>query len=92
MSAQISLRRHPLVRDIAIGGAFIVLWLNLHLAAVVFETAAGSSAWYPARGLSLALLMIFGLRFAPAVFIASLLGGIRYHLPGHPGAWLGPRR
>ncbi|WP_119155113.1 ATP-binding protein [Caldimonas tepidiphila] len=64
--------------------AFLMLWLNLHWLAVIYETAPGSSAWYPARGLSLALLLIGGLRFAPVVAVASLVGGISYHLPDHP--------
>lgn len=79
----------PMLRYLAVSAVFCVVWLNLHLAAAVFEIAPMASVWYPARGLSLALLLIFGLPYAPALFVASLIGGVDYHLPAHPENWLG---
>lgn len=84
MPSPLSILRYSLI---TIG--FCALWLGLHWLAAIFEAAPGASIWYAARGLSLALLLVFGLHYAPALFISSLLGGIGYHLPEHPGNWLG---
>jgi hypothetical protein len=48
-------------RYLAISATFCLLWINLHWAAVVFEAAPGASVWYPARGLRLALLLVFAV-------------------------------
>lgn len=84
-------RRRPvpaLAVDLVVGVGFVLMWLNLHTLAVALETAPGASAWYPARGLGLALLLVFGARHVVSLAAASLIGGVAYHLPGHPLHWL----
>ena len=84
LRARLSASSGAILRYLIVAVVFTVLWLNLHWLAAAYETAPGSSAWYPARGLSLALLLIFGLRYAPVLLIGSLLAGAAYHLPEHP--------
>lgn len=64
------------VRPIIIAGyllAYVVLdWVSyIHPVAPYAITP-----WNPAPGLSLALLLIFGLRYAPALFVATLLAEV----------------
>jgi PAS domain S-box-containing protein len=54
--------------------AYFVLHLATHFGARFFEVGPGVSLWYPPAGLAMALLVLFGPRFAPVVFAANLAG------------------
>jgi PAS domain S-box-containing protein len=54
---------------------YLALFVLLDRAAVSFETMAGVSLWYPPAGLNLALLLIFGIRYAPAIPLAFSVSG-----------------
>lgn len=61
-----------MVRAFSIGLAFIVgyvvlAWLSRHYLVRPFAI----TAWYPAAGLAMGLLLVFGMRFWPALAIAS---------------------
>ncbi len=60
-------------RSIAIVGAYISGWLALDRAAVIFETAPEVSLFYTPPALDFVLLQVFGLRYLPALFLASLI-------------------
>jgi PAS domain S-box-containing protein len=62
-------------------GAFIVLDYFSHQ----FEGLHGIVAWYPPAGLTYALLLAFGVRFAPAVTIALFFSALFiYRMPQPP--------
>lgn len=50
--------------------AYLVSWLALDLAAENIRGTLDVSVWYPPAGLSVALLLVFGIRYAPAVAFA----------------------
>ena len=60
-------------RSVAIVGAYTFSWLALDRAAMLFETAAEVSLFYPPPALNFVLLQVFGLRYLPALFLASLI-------------------
>lgn len=63
-------RSGPTGRDYAtVALAYLLAWFVLDWAASFFEIAPKVSVWYPPVGLSLALLLIGGLRFAPVLFV-----------------------
>jgi signal transduction histidine kinase/integral membrane sensor domain MASE1/ActR/RegA family two-component response regulator len=63
--------------------AFVVLKWTLH----EFEIQPGLAIWYPPAGLSVALLLACGLRYAPAVFVAALASDLWVHR-GPLSPWL----
>jgi PAS domain S-box-containing protein len=67
--------RNPsaLRRSALIVAAYLGAFTVLDFLARAFEELPGVVAWYPAAGLSFALLLVFGVRFAPALAIASLI-------------------
>ncbi len=68
----------------------LLIYLLLHVvldhAARVFEVSPGVSLWYPPVGLSFAVVVIFGWRAMPAVFVAHLYSA--YIGSVEPGNWL----
>ncbi|MCY7321829.1 MAG: MASE1 domain-containing protein [Phormidesmis sp. CAN_BIN36] len=60
-------------RSAAIVGAYTLVWLALDRAAVLFETVPEVSLFYPPPALNFVLLQVFGLRYLPALFLASLV-------------------
>jgi two-component system, sporulation sensor kinase E len=74
--------RSPLSRIVhALSVTLIYLgaYLALDRAAAALELAHGVSIWYPPPGLTLAILLICGVRYAPMVAIAEgLLGVLRW--------------
>ena len=60
-------------RSIVIVFAYVVVWLALDRATQIFETAPEVSLFYPPPALSFVLLQVFGLRYLPALFLASLI-------------------
>ena len=69
---------------LAIVVGYGVLFFVLDNLAILFEVAPGVSLWYPSAGLNLALLLAFGRRYAPLVFIATLGSGLLIASPSLP--------
>ena len=67
---------------LAMGIAFVFVYLLLDRSTVYFQLWSGISAWYPPVGMALALLTDLGLSFAPWFLLAGCLAGIvNYHTP-----------
>jgi PAS domain S-box-containing protein len=63
---------------------FALLYLLLDRVTVFFQMWAGVSAWYPPVGLELALLIGFGLSYAPLMFVTGVIATIlNYHQSPH---------
>lgn len=59
--------------------SFVIgFWLLFQLAGL-FEVAPNVSAFYPAPALSVAFIAVYGLRYAPVIFVAATLGSFPYH-------------
>ena len=74
-----------------IAGVLVGYWTLFYLfdsASTVFEVAPGVSTWYPSAGLNLALIVVMGLRFLPAVFVASFVSGLWIADPPLPAVHL----
>ena len=55
---------------------YLGLWLALDALASVFQARQEVSLWYPPTGLSFALLLVFGLRYAPLLLLTDPLHGL----------------
>ncbi|PRY40209.1 diguanylate cyclase (GGDEF)-like protein [Geodermatophilus tzadiensis] len=64
--------RGPLIVSVA----YLGLWLGLDVVASVFQARQEVSLWYPPTGLSFALLLVFGLRYAPLLLLTDPLHGL----------------
>src|SRR3712207_4669690 len=64
--------RGPLIVSVA----YLGLWLGLDAVASVFQARQEVSLWYPPTGLSFALLLVFGLRYAPLLLLTNPLHGL----------------
>lgn len=73
-------------RHAILAAGYFVAWLVLDYVGFLFEVAPGVSPWYPPHGLSLALLMVFGPRFAPLLALGPAINGTLFWLPGQPVA------
>jgi PAS domain S-box-containing protein len=73
-SAQRAIDGPAIPRTALVCLAYFVLHLATHFGARFFEIGPGISLWYPPAGLAMALLVLFGPRFAPVVFAANLAG------------------
>jgi diguanylate cyclase (GGDEF)-like protein/PAS domain S-box-containing protein len=72
--------KHLIVRHILLSIAFVVLCLVLSQPSVIFVSRLGWSAWYPATGLVLALLLGVSPWYALLVcFTDALAGLVLYH-------------
>lgn len=81
------LRRNPrpLLRAASIVVAYLCGFIILDLYSHQFEELGGIVAWYPPAGLTYTLLLVFGVRFAPAVTIALLFSSLFiYRMPQAP--------
>jgi integral membrane sensor domain MASE1 len=61
--------RGPLIVSVV----YLALWLGLDAIASVFQARQEVSLWYPPTGLSFALLLVFGLRYAPLLLLTDPL-------------------
>jgi len=81
----------PIKRAALIVGCYLALYVLLDGASLVFRTDPVVSLWYLSDGVSLALLLAFGVRYAPAIVISSLITNfIIYPNPAPPAilvAW-----
>ncbi len=78
--AQRSLR--PLLRSALIVVAYLCAFIVLDLVSRQFEELRGIVAWYPPAGLTYVLLLVFGVRFTPAVTVALFVSSVFiYRMP-----------
>lgn len=86
ISQRLLARITPIWNPWRIGTAivFALLYLWLDRVTVFFQMWAGVSAWYPPVGLELALLIGFGISYAPLMFFAGIVASIvNYHQSPH---------
>lgn len=72
--SSVSPRRLLRVLGILLGYGVLFVAFDTH--ATFFEIAPGVSLWYPSAGLNLALVLIFGLWYTPAIFVALVASGL----------------
>ena len=60
-------------RAALIVGCYLCLYLLLDFAGLAFRTDPVVSIWYVADAASLALLLVFGVRYAPAIIVTALV-------------------
>src|SRR3712207_1171142 len=79
--------RGPLIVSVV----YLGLWLALDALASVFQARQEVSLWYPPTGLSFALLLVFGLRYAPLLLLTDPLHGLVVSGPdvSWVSVWLG---
>lgn len=53
--------------------AYLICWAALDQVALLFATAPEIFVWYPPTALDLALLLVFGLRYIPALFLNTFV-------------------
>jgi diguanylate cyclase (GGDEF)-like protein len=70
---------------------YLALWLGLDAIASLFQARQEVSLWYPPTGLSFALLLVFGLRYAPLLLLTDPLHGLVVSPPAVSwvSVWLG---
>ncbi|HLY61476.1 MAG TPA: ATP-binding protein [Terriglobia bacterium] len=82
----------PLYKQVLLAAIYLALFLLLDKSSTAAQLWTGAAAWYLPVGLTLALLLVGGLRYVPIVFIASIIGAVlNYHRPlaswcGVPGS------
>jgi PAS domain S-box-containing protein/putative nucleotidyltransferase with HDIG domain len=75
----------PLLRAAMIFAAYLCAFIILDLITKQLEELPGVVTWYPPAGLTYALLLVFGVSFAPAVTIVLLISSVFvYHMPQPP--------
>jgi PAS domain S-box-containing protein len=74
-----------ILRWILIAVVYVTAYLGLTWVADCFRTPGGISPWYPAAGLGLALLVWFGISYAPVFLVGMLLSDL--WLDPLPVAW-----
>jgi PAS domain S-box-containing protein len=75
----------PLLRYALIFAAYLCAFILLDFITQQFEQLPGVVAWYPPAGLTYALLLVFGVSFAPAVTIALFISSVFiYRMPQPP--------
>ncbi len=67
--------------------AYVGAWLRLDAIAASFEASQEVSLWYPPAGLTIVLLLVFGLRYTPAALLAEVLHG--WLVGSMEGGWAG---
>jgi hypothetical protein len=76
----------PFLRTALIVAVYLLVYILLDLISQRFEEFRGIVAWYPPVGITYTLLLVFGVRFTPAVTIALFLGSVFiYRMPQSPG-------
>jgi PAS domain S-box-containing protein len=75
----------PLLRSILIALIYLISFILLDFIAKQFESVPGIVTWYPPAGLTYALLLVFGLRFTPAVILTLFFSSVFiYRMPQPP--------
>ena len=84
-AAELHRKPRPLLRLALIVAAYLFAFIILDLITKQFEGLPGIVMWYPPAGLTYTLLLVFGVRFAPAVTIALFIDSlIIYRMPQPP--------
>jgi len=74
--------KQSIIRHFLLSLAFVLIYLALNLPQTIFVSQLGSSAWYPANGLALALMVGISPWYALLVAFSDLLAGaLIYHQP-----------
>ncbi len=68
-----SVRFGSIKRAAVILGCYLALYALLDAASLLFRTDPVASLWYLSDGASLALLLVFGVRYAPAIIVSALI-------------------
>jgi hypothetical protein len=85
VDAELHHNPRPLVRSALIVAAYLFGFIILDLLSQQFEELGGIVAWYPPSGLTYALLLVFGVAFAPAVTVTLLISRLFiYRMPQSP--------
>lgn len=63
-------------RVVALASLYIAVWVGLWHLSESLKLSQGISLWYPATGLTFAILLKFGLRALPLPIMASLIVGL----------------
>jgi len=74
VAAEVPRLRLPAVAVLCV--FYLAVWLGLDAVAAVFESGSEVSLWYPPTGLTVALLLTFGLRFTPVLLLTDVLHGL----------------
>lgn len=61
--------------------AYLMLWLALDAVASIYQSHQEVSLWYSPTGLTFALLLVFGLRYAPVLLLTDVLHGLLIKTP-----------
>jgi len=84
-AGELQRKPRPLMRAVLIAAAYLLAFILLDAIAKQFEELRGVVAWYPPAGLTYTLLLVFGVRFAPAVTVALFLSSVFiYRMPQAP--------
>lgn len=79
--------RALLARHAMVVVGYWLLWFVGWRLAIPFEVAPRISVWWPPSSVSLALLIVFGLRYLPAIAIPQL-ALMSLVVPGQPAIWV----
>jgi diguanylate cyclase (GGDEF)-like protein len=63
----------PKLRYVLLVTIYLIVWGILDKVSLCFETASEIQIWYPASALNFVLLLVFGLRYAPALLLNALV-------------------
>jgi integral membrane sensor domain MASE1 len=84
-ASELKNKQRQIIRSVLIVLVYLVSFLILDSITKQFEGFPGIVVWYPPVGLTYALLLVFGVRFSPAVILASFLSSLFiYHMPQPP--------
>ena len=76
----LEVRPRGTISNVLVGVTYVALYLLAALTgrevAIVSGGVPGVAPWFPAAGFTIALLVGFGLRWAPLAFVAELLSGL----------------
>lgn len=61
------------VRYVWIVTVYLIFWAALDKIALLFETVPEISVWYPPSALDFVILLVFGLRYSPALLLNTLV-------------------
>ncbi|HSO42188.1 MAG TPA: response regulator [Rhodospirillales bacterium] len=79
--------RALIVRHVMVVLGYWLLWFVGWRLAIPFEVAPRISVWWPPSSVTLALLIVYGLRYLPAVAVPQL-ALMSFVAPNHPLIWL----
>jgi len=68
-----------LIKPIVASAAFLALFILVDRFSSLVQGSAGIPDWCPTSGVSLVFLTLFGLEYAPVVFVAILVAGLWVH-------------